>query len=312
MSALPAQLNVLVTGAGLVGKAILDALVDPTFNTNLPSAKVTPFLLVRPASLADTTKRAAVDQYAAKGVVIVEGDVEDVAGMTRVLQVNAIHTVVCVVGYPHGALHYPLIEACKAAGVRHFLPSDYTIDIDAVPASSAIYDTFAQPKQAVHTAIRQSGMEWTFIATGVFVEGALLFPILGVDLANRTVTAPVSFDTVVTLTAVREIGRLTAAAIVDPEARNKQLYTGRQYTFEQVAEAVEQVTGERVVRRVRSVEKMQAAIEQQPMDVITRMALTQVQQAGSTTWPDSQTYRDGQIDYPSLLSVAQKVVTSDK
>ena len=303
MSAAPVSLNVLVTGAGLVGKAVLDGLLDP----ELKRSTVVLFLLVRPASLVDPSKRETIHQYAARGVVLVEGDVEDIAGMTRLLQAHAIHTVVCVVGFSQGSLHYPLIEACKAAGVRHFLPSDYTIDSDAVPAGSAMYDTFARPKQAVHLAVRQSGMEWTFIATGVFVEAALLFPIVGVNVTSRTITAPDSFDTVLTMTPVREIGLLTAAAVLDPAARNKQLYFGRLYTFEQLAQALEQATGDRVVRKVRTVEEMQATLEQQPMDETTRLALAQVHRAG-TTWPDSQTYRHGQINYPSLLSVAQRVI----
>ena len=313
MSASPTPLNVLITGAGLVGKAVLDALLDPDFNTTTAdTTPVKPFLLVRPASLADVNKRASIDQYAAKGAAVVEGDVQDVAGMTHLLQHHAIHTVVCVVGFTQGALHYPLIEACKAAGtVRHFLPSDYTIDIDAVSADSPMYDAFAQPKQAVHAAIRQSGMEWTFIATGVFVEAALLFPTAGVDLTSRTVTAPVSFDTVMTLTPLHEIGVLTAAAIVDSSTRNSQLYLGRQYTFEQLAQALEAATGEPIIRRVRTVEEMQAAIKQQPMNIVTRLALAQTQQT-ATTWPDSQTYRHAEVEYPSLLTVAQKVIKGSK
>ena len=310
MSTVPNPLHVLITGAGLVGKSVLDALLDANA-TATRTVTVKLFLLARPTALADTTKRGSIDQYAAKGVVVLEGDVEDVAGMTRLLRANAIHTVVCVVGFTQGALHYPLLEACKAAGVRHFLPSDYTMDVDAVPADSELYEVFAKPKQAVHTAVRQSGMEWTFTATGVFVEGAFLYPMAGVDLVARSVTAPVSFDTLITLTPMREIGVLTAAAIVDPLARNQQLYFGRQYSFEQVAHALEQVTGGPVVRKVRSVEEMQATLEQQPMDIMTRLALVQVQQT-TTTWANSKTYKDGQVEYPSLAAVAERAIKGSK
>ena len=294
----------------MVGRAVLDALLDPAFKS-AGTVPVKLFLLVRPSALADKDKRASTDHYSSKGVLIVEGDVTDVATTTSLLRTNSIHTVVSVIGYGQGALHYPLLEACKAAGVRHFLPSDYSIDIDAAPVGSAMYESFAKDKQEVHAAIRRSGMDWTFMATGVFVEGAFLYPTVGVDLAARTVTAPVSFDTAITLTPVKEIGVLTAAAIVDPAARNQQLYFGRQYTFEQIAQALEQVTGEKVQRKIRTVAEIQQAIEQQPMDIASRLAMMLVQQAG-TTWPDSKTYRDGLIDYPSLVSVAQKCIKGSK
>ena len=102
MSALPSHLHVLVTGYGPVGAPLLDALCDSEYSNPSRTPRVKTFLLVRPASLADSNKRAVIDQYVAKGVTIVEGDLADgAAAITPLLQSHAIHTVVSVVGGGH-------------------------------------------------------------------------------------------------------------------------------------------------------------------------------------------------------------------
>ena len=65
MSAPPSPLHVLVCGYGLVGKGVLDALTDPQCSGADEPVRVKPFVLVKPASLADPAKRALTDKYTA-------------------------------------------------------------------------------------------------------------------------------------------------------------------------------------------------------------------------------------------------------
>ena len=307
MSAIPSPLNVLVAGYGMVGKAVLDALTDPEYSSPARPVQVKAFVLVKPSSLADPTKRAVIDSYTAKGVTVVEGDIEQGAQLGQTLKTHSIHTVVSVVGFQQSQVQWALLEAAKAGGVKHFIPSDFGLDYEAIHAGHPMYDVLAKAKQELHAAIKQSGMDWTFIATGDFAEVLFGWPyMLGVDLASRTVIAPGSLSNTTTITAARDIGLLTAAAIVDPQARNQQLHIGRQYTYEQVAAALEAATGDKVTRTTRSKEDMEAALEKNPMDFPARFGLTTLLQTGRT-WPDKQTYKYGQFSYTPLETVAREV-----
>ena len=305
MSAVRSPLHVLVTGYGRVGDHILTALTDPEYSSPARTPQVKTFLLVRPASLAEPSKRAAIDQYAAKGVTVVEGDLaQGAAAITQLLQRHAIHTVVSVVGRsPQLEYQYGLIEAAKAAGVQHFIPSDFGTDYDAVPQSSVIYEAFAKPKVSVHEAVKRSGLDWTFIANGWFAEIVYGLTAMGVDVSTRTVSAPVSVDTTTTITALTDVGRLTAAAVVDPSTRNQQLFFGRQYTYEQIAAALEKATGDRVTRKVRSKEELLS----NPTDMSNRFALSLLQSGNS--FPEAQTYKHGQYTYTTLEAVVSQLLS---
>ena len=241
-----------------------------------------------------------------------EGDLaQGAAAITPLLQQHHIHTVISVVGHtPQLECQYGLIEAAKAAGVRHFLPSDFGSDYDNIPQSSAIYEPIVKPKMGVHEAVKQSGMDWTFIANGWFAEVVYSFPGMGVDVAARTVTAPASFSTTTAITALADIGRLTAAAILDPAVRNQQLYFGRQYTFEQIAQALEKGTGDKVTRKVRSKEEMEAALASNPGDLGARFSLSLLEAGNS--FPESHTYKHGQYTYTPLEPIVQKMLNKAK
>ena len=131
MSSTPSPLNVLVAGYGLVGKAVLDALTDPEYSSPARPTHVKPFVLVKPASLAHPSKLAVISQYTAKGVTVIEGDIEQGAQLGAALKANSIHTVVSVVGFQQSHIQWSLLEAAKAGGVKHFIPSDFGGDHDA-------------------------------------------------------------------------------------------------------------------------------------------------------------------------------------
>jgi len=191
--------------------------------------------------------------------------------------------------------------------VQHFIPSDFGFDYDVIQPGHVFYDMLAEPKQELHAVIKQSGMAWTFIATGEFTDAMLSWPLLGTDLSTRTVTAPVSLETKIVSTPVRDIGRLTAAAIVDPQASNRQLYTGQHYTSEQVAAALEAATGNTFTRKTLTKAELEAALEKDASDLTPRFGLAALAQTG-VMWPLEQTYKYGQFTYTPLETVARQVI----
>jgi len=82
-----------------------------------------------------------------------------------------------------------LIEAAKKAGVRRFLPSEFGQDLSELKTTAQ--DPYFADKVKVQDALRKSGLEYTFVATGFFDNHALP-QAAGVDLANGKLTIFVS------------------------------------------------------------------------------------------------------------------------
>ena len=307
MSTHSARLQVLVIGYGRLGGYILHSLT-----TSPHDSQVHVHLLVKPASLIDPTKRALFEPFIARGVTIIEGDVADgPQALTPLLTAHSIRTVVnAAMTWPPTDVDTAVLEASLAAGVRHLIPSDYGMSAEDMDDSSPMWAVRYRAKAAQHAVIRQSGLDWTFFATGGFAELLFKNNVFGVELAARSVKAPVSFDTRVTHTSIRDIGQLVAHAVLDPAARNAVLYTGEEYTYEQVAAALERATGEAVTRVVVSVEEAKAAVARNPMDFQSLFLYTFAVGKGSH-WPVTQTYRYPDFTYEPLHSVAERVLKGE-
>ena len=307
MAATASRLHALVIGYGLLGGNVLRALTSPPF-----ASQVHTHVLVKPASMANPTKRAKLDSFAASGVTLVEGDVADgPAALATLLVVHSIRTVVNVaMTWPPTDVDTPVLVACKAAGVRHFIPSDYGFWADDMDESSPMWTFRYRAKAALHETIRRSGLDYTFFAVGGFAELLFKNNVFGVELATRTVKAPVSFDTRVTFTYTRDVGQLIAHAVVDPAARNALLYVGQVYTYEQVAAALEAATGEEVTRVAVSVEEAQAAIAKSRMD-FQSMFMVEFALGKGTHWPVERTYRYPSFSYTPLHTVAEHVLKGE-
>lgn len=282
------RINVLVTGYGNIGTPILRAMTNPHF-----SSRISPFVLIRPASLTDPSKKQAIDQVRAmNGVTIVEGDLEsDVATLTALLQKAAIRTVVSVVSGYQIERQLPLVEAAKAAGVRHFIPSEFGVDTEATPVDG-MWGPFLKPKIAVQKALKEAGMDYTLLFVGLFTEFFVLYPIAGVDLQNGAIAAPGSWETKVSTTSLEEAGWLTAVAVVEPRARNARLYSGDTVTYKQLADMLDTARGKPLQRSIRTAADAKAEVDKDPNDLSlfpARLVCTLIDGKG-TWWPASRNY----------------------
>lgn len=284
MSTDSARVNVLVTGYGNIGLPILKALTSSEF-----SDRIAAFVLIRPASLADPAKQPAIAEVRALGVTVLEGDLEaGVPALTALLTGAAIATVVSVVGGLQIGHQLPLVEAAKAAGVTHFIPSEFGVDTERTP-TDGMWGPPVQAKQAVQRAVQASGVDYTLIYTGVFAEFIVGNTIAGVDLQRGTVAAPGSWDAKVNTTPFEEVGWLVAAACVEPQARNARLYSGETVTYKQLADLLDAARGKPVERRIRTVEEAQKAVDVNTHDYAARLAGA-VADGRGIWWPASQNY----------------------
>ena len=280
-----ARINVLVTGYGNIGTPILRALTTSEY-----SDRIAAFVLVRPASLSDPSKKAALDEVRAlKGVTLVEGDLEaGVPALTALLKRAAIHTVVAVVGGLQVPLQLPLVEAAKAAGVRHFIPSEFGVDTEATPIDG-LWGPFLRERRAVQQAVKTAGLDYSLLYVGLFTEFLVGYTIAGVDLQRGVVAAPGSWQARVNSTTLDETAWLVAAAVVDPQARNAALYTGETVTYQQVADLVDAARGKPVERRIRSVEEAQKAVQDNTNDFAARLVGVLADGRGAW-WPATNNY----------------------
>ena len=279
------RINVLVTGYGNIGTPILKALTTSEYKDRIQA-----FVLIRPASLSDPQKQPAIDVVRAlSGVTILEGDLDaDVPALTALLKQAKIQTIVSVVGGAQIGKQLPLIEAAKAAGVRHFLPSEFGVDTELLPIAGTL-TPMLQGKKGVQQAVKAAGLDQTLVFVGGFSEFLVNSPFFGVDLQRGVIEAPASLDAKISTTPVEEIGWLVAAAVVEPQARNASLYSGEPVSFKQVADLVDAARGKPLERRVRTVEEAQKAIDKNPYDFSARF-VSAVADGKGCWWPVSQTY----------------------
>ena len=280
-----APINVLVTGYGHVGSVLLKTLTSPAFRSRIHTS-----LLVRPASLQDPVKKSTIDDFKALGVRVVEGDLE-LSGeeeLAKLLRAHSIHTIVAVVGSTQLTHQLPLVRAAKAAGVQRFIPSEFGVDAAAMPSGGTLGQLLGA-KLSVQAALKEAAVPYTLICCPAFADLILYTTYFGVDIPNRTVTAPGSFDTKICTAPISDICHVTALAILDPSTRNQTLYVGEPISFEQLTVAVEKATGDKFARKVRTVEEAQKAIDANPADLPARFVSVFAAEKG-TLWPATQTY----------------------
>ncbi|RYO78197.1 hypothetical protein DL766_008942 [Monosporascus sp. MC13-8B] len=254
---------ILIVGAGELGTAVLEALVA---HPKRDAAHSPISVLLRKSTIesADPAKRASNERLRALGAAeLVPGDVVGASEEELADTFRRFHTVVvCAgMGLPAGT-QLRIARAALAAGVPRLLPWQWGVDYDAVGPGSA-QDLFDE-QLAVRRLLRgQEATDWVVVSVGLFMS-FLFEPAFGaVDPAARTARGLGGWDTPVTATAVRDVGRVAAEAVCDPrDAHRRVVYAGGDtLTYGRVAELAEKRFGGHWTR------------EEWPLDLLKRKAL---------------------------------------
>ena len=287
-----AAVHVLVVGHGALGDSLLTAFTSSSFER-----RIKPFLLVRPATVRNPASSDKLAAYERSGVTILPGDINEREALVDTLRKAAIHTVVSAVGHSAHLEQLSLLEAVKAAGVQRFVPSEFGFDESGMEAEHSPLASLLRNKRAVRDAMVASGVDWTVILVGAFLEWFIDSAFFGFDLSNNAVTGPGSLSAAVTLTALRDIGQLTGEAILDGSTRNTVVRLGRPVTYEEAADIVDAANGNEdgshkrppMARLTKSIEQRQAEIAADPSNLPARFAVLLAGQTG-IAWPEEQTY----------------------
>jgi uncharacterized protein YbjT (DUF2867 family) len=174
--------------------------------------------LVRNRLVSDQKKQQHLNNLENLGIKLIEGDLNDKSSLERAC--TGIDTVVSAVsGWEDvvvtGQLN--LLEAAKNVGVSHFIPSDYSYDYFQIQLGDNYLSDF---RIKVGQAVKESGLNYTFIMNGIFAE-VLLSPFFHVfNLEAGTAEYWGDGNTKFDVTTIDDTAAYTAEAVVDPCAVN--------------------------------------------------------------------------------------------
>jgi uncharacterized protein YbjT (DUF2867 family) len=206
---------ILVVGStGMVGSGVCQRLIE----------------LGKPvkALVRETSDPAKVAKLISLGIPLVKGDLRDAASLKAACQgvETVIDTVSALpVSYTPGQNDIQhvdlegaraLIDTAKAAGVKHFIYTSFTMKVDC-PLSNA--------KHAVEDYLMRSGMIYTILRPGYFME-SWLSPMVGFDAANAKAAVYGSGDQPISFISLVDVVQFAVACVDNPAARNAVLTLG--------------------------------------------------------------------------------------
>ena len=173
---------------------------------------------------------AKVSRLQSLGVETIQGDVRDRASLDKACQgVTAVISTVSAMPFCYQAGVNDtqttdldgvtnLIEAAKANGVSHFTYTSFTKNADLdFPLRNA--------KREVERRLRESGLEYTILRPGYFMEGWLT-PMVGFDAANAKAAIYGAGHNPISWISVQDVARFAVTSLDHPAAKNTTLELG--------------------------------------------------------------------------------------
>jgi len=243
--------SVLIAGStGWIGESITNGFLDAE-----PKWKVS--LLVRPTAENDPKKKAKLDKFIAKGATIVHGVLEKPE--TYQDKLKGIEVVVSVVSHGGVVEQIELINACKASGVKLFLPSEYGVDYEKASPLSVIFDG----QRKVREELKKGGLDYIIVETGLFYE-AFVAPHFGTDPGNKKVPLFGERSTKVSTCALTDAASLVPFLVNDPSLYNTKVgLSGEQTTAGYLHDEVKALFGEDAQTLHLKLDELEAKIKSQ-------------------------------------------------
>lgn len=221
----PTTKNILIFGGtGLIGEHISRAIV----------ANKQHFERIALFTSTNTlwTKSDHIDSLKAEGVEIIVGDIKLAGDVDEAY--NGIDTVVSCVGRQVIGTQVQLVQlADKHPDVKRFFPSEYGTDIEYGPQSET--EKPHQEKLKVRAALRHTtDLEYNYVVTGPYgdADPGLYLSAWPADkeaggtfdVKRKRAVVLGDGDGEVSLTTMRDVGKLVVAALLHPEAgKNRAL-----------------------------------------------------------------------------------------
>jgi uncharacterized protein YbjT (DUF2867 family) len=209
--------TVLVAGAtGLMGSEICRLLGDKN--------------LIVKAMVRTTADPVKIEQLTKLGVQVVQGDLRKKESLSQVFQgVTTVVTSVSSMPFSYqpgendiqkvdedGMIN--LIDAAKSAGVKHFIYTSFSKNLDLdFPLRNA--------KRKVEKHLQESGITYTILRPGCFME-VWLTAAVGFDALNGKVNVCGTGTNQVAYISYKDVAKFAVESISNPAAKNATLELG--------------------------------------------------------------------------------------
>ena len=175
-------------------------------------------------------------------------DYGSVDAMAAMLESNNVHTVISTLYDEAGAAQLKLIEAATATQcTKRFIASDWGVQF---PPEAVKELPFVEWRFKAIDALRGSGLEWTRVHNGYFLDyyghsSNMTGPPFIVDVVARTAVIPGAGDEMLALTHTHDVGRFVAALLSLPagEWEEATFLYGERVTWVDVIKTAEDITG---------------------------------------------------------------------
>ncbi|KAI1131503.1 hypothetical protein F5Y10DRAFT_286435 [Nemania abortiva] len=262
--------RILVIGAGELGTAMLEGLVRHLERQSSPVSLPPITVLLRASTInsTDDNKLRANSYLRSLGASLAMGDIvqdseEHLADIFR----NYDTVIVCSgFGFPSGT-QLRITRAVLQASVKRYFPWQWGIDYDIVGAGSA-QDLFDEQLEVRKLLQAQAEVNWVVVSTGLFVSFIFVPEFGPVDLKGRTLRALGSWDTRLSVTTPRDIGRVAAEIVYEPREINRQVVfvAGDTVSYDNVANIVARRFGGQWKRELWDMQTLEQRLKDSPDD----------------------------------------------
>ncbi|KAE8148877.1 hypothetical protein BDV25DRAFT_10396 [Aspergillus avenaceus] len=258
--------SILVLGAGELGTQVLLSLARHSQANDISIA-----VLLRPSTISSTNpgKVQELTNLREHNIHIIPGDLAHDTEETLSQIFLDYDTIIGCTGFVAGrGTQIKLARAVLAAEVPRYIPWQFGVDYDIIGRGSA-QDLFDEQLDVRDLLRSQTKTQWMIISTGMFIS-FLFEPSFGVvNLAKGSICALGSWETEVTVTAPEDIGRFTAELVLGLQPsvafNNKAIFVaGDTLSYGDLADIVEEVTGKKFRKSVRTVEAAMADLAKEP------------------------------------------------
>ncbi|KAK4159947.1 hypothetical protein QBC43DRAFT_120721 [Cladorrhinum sp. PSN259] len=214
----------LVGATGNLGPSILKSLLASNFSVTV---------LTRPQS----TSTASIP----KAVTIKEVDYDSIPSLTAALEGQ--QAVISTLGALALTKQLNLIEAAKSVGtVQKFIPSEF--GSDTTNPTVAAFPAYASTKVVVQKALKDSGLNWSLIFNGPFLDWALKVGWV-LDGENKKIVLYDGGEREFSATTLEDVGKAVVGVLNHPEeTRNRSVYVNSaKVTLKGLLEKAKKVTG---------------------------------------------------------------------
>jgi len=226
MSATSGFKSVVVVGAsGNIGFKTAKSFLEKKWETKI---------LVRP----DTKGGDKINELKKLGAETVEGDAANVESLVKAFK--GVDVVVSTVSGGGFAIQENILNAVKQAGVKRFVPSEFGVDITRPDVTKiALFG----PKLGLRQAIEKSGVEYTYIITGFFLD-ATFWDWIGFDWPKGEIKVLGDGNAKISLTHTDDFTRLLPEILSNPKSKNATVnIVGDTITWNHAIESFEKATG---------------------------------------------------------------------